>query len=51
MGLILKRYFTSDFFLQLWGFKDCHFGQFGAINARYTSRYLSVSGDLTVTAQ
>ena len=23
------------FFVKLWGFDDCHFGQFGTINARY----------------
>ena len=28
-----------SFFVNLWGFKDCHFGQFGTINARYISRY------------
>ena len=27
-------------------FKDCHFGQFGTINARYISRYYRVSGEL-----
>ena len=32
--------------MKLWGFKDCHFGQFGTINARYISRYYSVSGNL-----
>ena len=30
--------FEKIFYL-LWGFKDCHFGQFGTINARYISRY------------
>ena len=27
------------------GFKDCHFGQFGTINALYFSRYQRASGD------
>ena len=27
-------------------YKDCHFGQFGTINARYNSQYQRVSGDL-----
>ena len=26
-------------FVKLRGFKDCHFGQIGTINARYISRY------------
>ena len=26
-------------FVKLWGFKICHFGQFGKINARYILRY------------
>ena len=26
-------------YVRLWGFKDCHFGQFGTINARHISRY------------
>ena len=35
------------FFFKLWGFKECHFGQFGTINARYISRYKrSVNGNL-----
>ena len=47
LSLNLERYFTCDhFFLKLWWFKDCHFGHFGTINARYISRYYSVSGDL-----
>ena len=32
--------------MKLWGFKDCHFGQFGTINARYISLYQRVSGML-----
>ena len=40
LSLNLKRYFTCDFlFAKLWGFKYCHFGQFGTINARFISRY------------
>ena len=35
-----------SFFVDLWEFKDCHFDQFGTINARYNSRYQRVSGDL-----
>ena len=34
-----KIFHLSSFFVKLWGFKDCHFGQFGTINARYISRY------------
>ena len=32
--------------VKLWGFNNCHFGQFGTINARYISRYYCVSGEL-----
>ena len=47
MSSNLKRYFTCDhFFFKLWRFKDCNFGQFGTINARYISRYKRVSGEL-----
>ena len=44
-----KIFHLWSFFVELWGFKDCHFGhfeQFGTINARYNSRYKRVSGDL-----
>ena len=44
-----KIFHLWSFFVELWGFKDCHFGhfdQFGTINARYNSRYQRVSGDL-----
>ena len=41
--LSLKRYFTCDFFVKFWGFKDCHFEK---INARYISLYERVGGDL-----
>ena len=34
-----KIFHLWSFFVKLWGFKDCHFGQFGTINARYNSRY------------
>ena len=33
-------------FRKVFSCKDCHFGQFGTINARYISRYKRVSGDL-----
>ena len=29
-----KIFHLWSFFVKLWGFKDCHFGQFGTINAR-----------------
>ena len=41
-----KIFYLCSFFVKLWGFKDCHFDQFGTINAQYNSRYLRVSGDL-----
>ena len=31
-------FYLWSFFVKLWEFKDCHFGQFGTINARYISR-------------
>ena len=34
-----KIFHLWSFFVKLRGFKDCHFGQFGTINARYISRY------------
>ena len=34
-----KIFHLWSFFVKLWGFKDCHFGQLGTINARYISRY------------
>ena len=34
-----------SFFVKLWGFEGCLFGQFGTINARYITR--DVSGDLS----
>ena len=33
-------------FRKVTGFTDCHFGQFGTINARYISRYYRVIGEL-----
>ena len=33
-------------FCKVWGFNDCHFGQFGTISARYISRIERVIGDL-----
>ena len=44
-----KMFHLWLFFVKLWGFKDCHFGQFdqfGTVNARYILRYQRVSGDL-----
>ena len=34
-----KIFHLWSFFVKLWGFKDCHFDQFGTINAWYNSRY------------
>ena len=33
----LKIYFLCSFFVKLWMFKECHFGQFRTNNARYIS--------------
>ena len=33
-----KIFHLWSFFVKLWGFEDCHFGQFGTINARSVSR-------------
>ena len=34
-----------SFFVMLWGFKDCHFGQFRSVIKRYILRYYCISGD------
>ena len=34
-----KIFYLWSFSVKLWGFKDCHFDQFGTINSRYVSRY------------
>ena len=34
-----KIFHLWSFFVKLWGFKYCHFDQFGTINERYNSRY------------
>ena len=34
-----KIFHLWSFFVELWGVKDCDFGQIGTINARYVSRY------------
>ena len=39
-----KIFYLWSFFVKLWGFKDCYFGQSGTINAGYISRYKRVSG-------
>ena len=48
--LFNKPYLTEFFYIiqkvNCKGFKDCHFGQLGTINARYISRYYRVSRDL-----
>ena len=41
-----KTFDLWSFFVELWAFKDWHFGQIGTINKWYISRYLRVSGDL-----
>ena len=41
-----KIFYLWSFFVMLRGFKDCHFCQFGTVNARYISRYSRVSVEL-----
>ena len=48
LGKIVFRpiFYLRLFFVKLYGLKDCHFGQFWTINARFISRYQRVSVDL-----
>ena len=43
-----KIFYLWSFFVKLWGFKDCHFGQFGTINARYISCFNAQAENLSV---
>ena len=36
-----KIFHLQLLFVKLWGLKDCHFGRFGTINARYIIRFIN----------